>query len=186
MNRLVLVPCVLVIAFYVAFASYLAWPTIVYQHGRSRAALDAPTSVANHGEMRKDGGSPTEQMSPALAAYEAPTKLAAQTTKSVPAALPESHELTWVTVLLPARVHAGPSINTPIIQVYSVGTPLHATRYWNDWIEVNEPDTSKSGWIYRKYLGCDKQLGAGQDRVSRSARAKTCCFSQALRENRSS
>ena len=110
MNRLVLVPCVLVIAFYVAFASYLAWPTIVYQHGRSRAALDAPTSVANHGEMQKDGGSPTEQMSPALAANEAPTKLAAQTTKSVPAALPESHELTWVTVLLPARVHAGPSI----------------------------------------------------------------------------
>ena len=118
------------IAFYVAFASYLAWPTIVYQHGRSRAALDAPTSVANHGEMRKHGGSPTEQMSPALA---------------VSAALPESHELTWVTVLLPARVYAGPSINTPIIQFYAVGTPLHATRYWNDWIEVKEPDTSKSG-----------------------------------------
>ena len=113
------------IAFYVAFASYLAWPTIVYQHGRSRAALDAPTSVANHGEMRKHGGSPTEQMSPALA---------------VSAALPESHELTWVTVLLPARVYAGPSINTPIIQFYAVGTPLHATRYWNDWIEVKEPD----------------------------------------------
>jgi len=103
MNRLVLVPCVLVIAFYVAFASYLVWPTIVYQHGRSRAALDAPTSVANHGEMRKDGGSPTEQMSPALAAYEAPTKLTAQTTKSVPPALPESHELTWVTVLRSCR-----------------------------------------------------------------------------------
>ena len=162
MNRLVLVPCVLVIAFYVAFASYLAWPTIVYQHGRSRAALDASTSVANHGEMQKDGGSPTEQMSPALAAYEAPTKLAAQTTKSVPAALPESHELTWVTVLLPARVHAGPSINTPIIQVYSVGTPLHATRYWNDWIEVNEPDTSKSGWIYRKYLGAISNYEQGK------------------------
>ena len=117
---------------------------------------------ANHGEMRKDGGSPTEQMSPALAACEAPTKLAAQTTKSVPPALPESHELTWVTVLLPARVHAGPSINTPIIQVYSVGTPLHATRYWNDWIEVNEPDTSKSGWIYRKYLGAISNYEQGK------------------------
>jgi len=136
-----------VIAFYVAFASYLAWPTIVYQHGRSRAALDAPTSVANHGEMRKHGGSPTEQMSPALA---------------VSAALPESHELTWVTVLLPARVYAGPSINTPIIQFYAVGTPLHATRYWNDWIEVKEPDTSKSGWIYRKYLGAISNYEQGK------------------------
>jgi len=94
--------------------------------------------------MRKHGGSPTEQMSPALA---------------VSAALPESHELTWVTVLLPARVHAGPSIN---IQVYSVGTPLHATRYWNDWIEVNEPDTSKSGWIYRKYLGAISNYEQGK------------------------
>ena len=116
-----MVPCVLVIAFYVALASYLAWPTIVYQHGRSRAALDATTSVVNRGVMRKDGGS-SEQTSPALAADKAPTKLAAQTTKSVPAALPESHELTWVTVLLPARVHAGPSIDTPIIQFYAVGT----------------------------------------------------------------
>jgi len=142
-----------VIAFYVAFASYLAWPTIVYQHGRSRAALDAPTSVANHGEMRKHGGSPTEQMSPALA---------------VSAALPESHELTWVTVLLPARVYAGPSINTPIIQFYAVGTPLHATRYWNDWIEVKEPDTSKSGWIYRKYLGAISNYEQGKIKKRKS------------------
>jgi hypothetical protein len=86
-----------------------------------------------------------------LAGYEAPTK---PVTPAAPTAvLPEDHELTWVTVLLPARVHTGPSVDTPITQFYAVGTPLHATRYWNDWIEVIEPGTSKSGWIYRKYLG---------------------------------
>jgi len=53
MNRLVLVPCV-VVASYVALASYIVWPTIVYEHGRSRAALNLPTSVANRGEIRKD------------------------------------------------------------------------------------------------------------------------------------
>jgi hypothetical protein len=152
MNRLVLVPCV-VVASYVALASYIVWPTIVYEHGRSRAALNIPTSVANRGEIRKDRSSPTEQTSPVLAAYEAPTKPVAPAVKSATAVWPESHELTWVTVLLPARVHTGPSVDTPISHFYAVGTPLHATRYWNDWIEVIEPGASKSGWIYRKYLG---------------------------------
>jgi hypothetical protein len=63
------------------------------------------------------------------------------------------HESTWVTVLLPARVHTGPSVDTPITHFYVVGTSLRATRYWNDWIEVIESGASKSGWIYRKYLG---------------------------------
>jgi hypothetical protein len=94
-----------------------------------------------------------EQTSPVLAAYEAPTRPVAPTAKSATADLPESHDLTWVTVLLPARVHTGPSVDTPISHFYAVGTPLHATRYWNDWIEVVEPGASKSGWIYRKYLG---------------------------------
>ena len=153
MNRLVLVLCVAVVAFYAAVASFIAWPTIVYQHGRSRAALDTPISVANRGEISKDRSSPTEQTSHVLAAYEAPTKPVLPTAKSAPAVLPESHELTWVTVLLPARAHTGPSVDTPITHFYAVGTPLHATRYWNDWIEVIEPGASKSGWIYRKYLG---------------------------------
>jgi len=127
------------------------WPTIVYEHGGSRSALNIPTSVANRVEIRKDRGSPTEQASPVLAAYEAPTR--APAAKSTTAVLPDDHGLTWVAVLLPARVHTGPSVDTPITQLYAIGTPLHARRYWNDWIEVVEPGTLKSGWIYRKYLG---------------------------------
>ena len=74
MNRLVLVLCVVVIASYAALASYLVWPTLVYEHGGSRSALNIPTSVANRGEIRKDGSSPTGPTSPVRAAYEAPTK----------------------------------------------------------------------------------------------------------------
>ena len=58
-----------------------------------------------------------------------------------------------MTVLLPARVHTGPSVDTPVSNFYAVGTPLQATRDSNDWFEIIEPGTSKSGWIYRKYLG---------------------------------
>jgi len=64
-----------------------------------------------------------------------------------------------VTVLLPARVHTGPSVDAPISDFYAVGTPLHATSYRNDWFEISEPGTSKSGWIYRKYLGAISNQG---------------------------
>jgi hypothetical protein len=152
-NKLALVPC-LVIASYVAVVSYIAWPIVVYNLGGSRVGLSIPNSVANRGESRKDYSPPTEQTSSARPSYEVPN----------PVAIPEKpahvvspgtnyHESIWVTVLLPARVHTGPSVDTPITHFYAVGTPLHATRYWNDWIEVIEPGASKSGWIYRKYLG---------------------------------
>jgi hypothetical protein len=61
--------------------------------------------------------------------------------------------MTWVIVLLPARVHTGPSVDTPITDFYPIGTPLRATGYQRDWFEIIEPSSSKSGWIYRKYLG---------------------------------
>jgi hypothetical protein len=117
--------------------------------------LSIPNSVANRGESRKDYSAPTEQTSSALPSYEVPNKPVAIPEKPAHAVSPGTnyHESIWVTVLLPARVHTGPSVDTPITHFYAVGTPLHATRYWNDWIEVIEPGASKSGWIYRKYLG---------------------------------
>ena len=127
---------------------------VVYNLGGSRVGLSIPNSVANHGESRKDYSPPTEQTSSALPSYEVPNPVAIPE-KPAHAVSPGTnyHESIWVTVLLPARVHSGPSVDTPIIRFYAVGTPLHVTRYWNDWIEVIEPGASKSGWIYRKYLG---------------------------------
>jgi hypothetical protein len=154
MNRLALVPCV-VVAFYVALASYIAWPIVVYNLGGSRVGLSAASSVANHGESLKGYSAPIEQTSSAFASYEVANKPMATPEKSAHAVSPGTnyHESTWVTVLLPARVHTGPSVDTPITHFYVVGTSLRATRYWNDWIEVIESGASKSGWIYRKYLG---------------------------------
>src|SRR5215475_6217465 len=137
MNRLVLVPCLvvasLVVASYVALASYIVWPTLVYEHDGSRAQLDIPTSVTDRG-IHKDRGSPTEQRRPVpsspmeqmsrVLAYEVPIKPVAPIAKPA-AALPDSHELTWVTVLLPAKVHTGPSVDSPITDFYMAGTTLH-------------------------------------------------------------
>ena len=153
MSRLALVPC-LVVASYVAVASYIASP-IVYDLGRSRVALKIPTSVANREEIDEDSSSRTKQTSSVHPSNEVPNKPLATIEKPAAAVLPETpyHQSTWVMVLLPARVHTGPSVDTPISHFYPVGTPLRATRYQPDWFEIIEPSTSKTGWIYRKYLG---------------------------------
>ena len=147
MNRLALVPC-LVVASYVAVASYIASP-IVYDLGRSRVALKIPTSVANREEIHEDSSSRTKQTSSVHPSNEVPSEPLAITAAAV---LPET-PMIWVIVLLPARVHTGPSVDTPITDFYPIGTPLRATGYQRDWFEIIEPSTSKTGWIYRKYLG---------------------------------
>ena len=73
MNRVVLVPCI-VVASYVALAAYLVWPTFVYEHGQSSSALKIPSSVANRGEVLKGYSLPREQTSRVLAVHEAPSK----------------------------------------------------------------------------------------------------------------
>jgi hypothetical protein len=152
-NRLALVPC-LVVASYVAVASYIATP-ILHDLGRSRVGFKIPSSVANREKIYKDASSFTKQTSSLHPSNEVPNKPLAIIEKPAAAVLPETpyHESTWVMVLLPARVHTGPSVDTPISHFYPVGTPLRATRYQRDWFEIIEPSTSKTGWIYRKYLG---------------------------------
>src|SRR5215831_20003930 len=150
MNRLVLVPCI-VVACYVAAASYFA-SHIVYELDRPRVGFKIPAFVSNRAEIQKESSS--QRPSSVHPSYEVPNKPVAITEK--PAAIsPETphQDSIWVTVLLPARVHTGPSVDTPISRFYSAGTPLQATRYRNDWFEITEPGTWKSGWIYRKYLG---------------------------------
>ena len=101
MNRLALVPC-LVVASYVAVASYIASP-IVYDLGRSRVALKIPTSVANREEIDEDSSSRTKQTSSVHPSNEVPNKPLATIEKPAAAVLPETpyHESTWVMVLLP-------------------------------------------------------------------------------------
>ena len=151
MNRLVLVPCI-VVASYVAFASYVA-SYVLHEFTRSRVELNSPTVIANLEEIHKDSNSPTKQTKSVLS-YEVTNNPVAIAERPAHSVLPTpSRESTWVMVLLPARVHTGPSVDTPTIHFYAVGTPLRAVRYRNDWFEITEPSTSKSGWIYRKYLG---------------------------------
>jgi len=152
-NKLALVPC-LVVASYVAVASFIASP-LLYELGRSRVGFKIPTSVANREEIIRDSNWQAKQAISVHPSNEVPNKPVVITERPPTAVLPETpyHQSTWVMVLLPARVHTGPSVDTPTSHFYPVGTPLRATRYQRDWFEIIEPSTSKTGWIYRKYLG---------------------------------
>ena len=150
MNRLVLVPGI-VVACYVAVAAYTA-AYIEHELDRPRVGFKIPTFVSTRGETQNASSS---QQHSIRVSYEVPNKPVVINAKPAAAVSPERphEESMLVTVLLPARVHTGPSVDTPVSNFYAVGTPLQATHDSNDWFEIIEPGTSKSGWIYRKYLG---------------------------------
>src|SRR5262245_55794682 len=54
---------------------------------------------------------------------------------------------------MPARVHSGPSVETPIIERDAVDTPLRVIGDKPDWFAVFNPKTAASGWVYWRYLG---------------------------------
>ena len=161
MNRLVLVPSI-VVASYVALASYVTSP-IVHELSRSSVGFKIPTSVSNRGELQKEPSlQPTNSVQLSAEVRIKPKVI----TKSSAAVSPErpDQDALWVTVLLPARVHTDPSVDTPISRFYPVGTALRAAHYQNDWFEISEPGSSQSGWIYRKYLGAISD--SEQDRIA--------------------
>jgi hypothetical protein len=147
----------------------------VYNLGESHVGLSIPSSVANRGEIHKDASSFIKQAISVHPSNEVPNEPLAIIEKPAAAVLPETPS-TWVIVLLPARVHTGPSVDTPISHFYPVGTTLRATRYRRDWFEIIEPSTSKTGWIYRKYLGAisnsEQSKIASQEAQAQSAVAE--------------
>ena len=126
MNRLVLVRC-FVVACYVAAAAYTASCVASYillELDHSRVGVKISTIVSKSGEIYRDFSSRIKQ-----ASY--PKKPVAIAEEPAAAVLPEtspSHESMWVMVLLLARLHTGPSVDTLISHFYAVSTPLRATR----------------------------------------------------------
>ena len=66
--------------------------------------------------------------------------------------LPASdHDPIWFVVSRAARLHDGPSVSSPIVHLYPVGTELRAIGYQQGWFRVLDPTTSRTGWIYERY-----------------------------------
>ena len=77
----------------------------------------------------------------------------------------EGKEAIWLVVSRAARLHAGPSVSSPITHFYPVGTELKLISYAQGWFQVSDPATLRQGWIYEKYY-LQAISGPGQTRVA--------------------
>jgi hypothetical protein len=57
----------------------------------------------------------------------------------------------WFVVSRAAWLHAGPSVSSPIVHFYPVGTELRVIGHEQGWFRVLDPATSRTGWIYERY-----------------------------------
>jgi len=73
----------------------------------------------------------------------------------------------WAEVSLAARAHKAPSVSSPTVRSYHMGTKLKVTGRESGWIKVVDPTTLMEGWIYEKYLtpteGPDQKKSAQAD-----------------------
>ena len=58
----------------------------------------------------------------------------------------------WAEVSLAAKVHDAPSVSSPTVRYYRLGTRLKVIGRESGWVKIADPTTSKVGWIYEKYL----------------------------------
>jgi hypothetical protein len=68
----------------------------------------------------------------------------------------DNKDAQWVEVSRAAKVHSGPSVSTPILTHYRVGTELRMIGRQNGWVQIVDPATLQQGWIYEIYLSPGK------------------------------
>jgi hypothetical protein len=58
----------------------------------------------------------------------------------------------WTKVTLAARVHSDASVSSSIIRFYQAGTALQVLDRQNGWVQVADPASGESGWVFEQYL----------------------------------
>ena len=58
----------------------------------------------------------------------------------------------WARVVLAARVHDDASVSSPTLRFYQPGTPLQVVSRQNGWIQITDPASGETGWVFEKYL----------------------------------
>jgi uncharacterized protein YgiM (DUF1202 family) len=63
----------------------------------------------------------------------------------------------WVTVSGAVNMRTEPSSNAEALRVVPKGTKLRATDRKGNWVQVADPETSETGWIYSRFIATDDQ-----------------------------
>ena len=96
---------------------------------------------------------------------QGPASLPITRESSEPSVPTEGKEAIWFVVSRAARLHTGPSVSSPVVQFYPVGTELKQIGYAQGWFLVLDPATLRQGWIYEKYY-LEAIRGPGATRVA--------------------
>ena len=116
-------------------------------------------------ELRGGGGSPVAPPPPALpSALPQPKVSAPAETAAVPNApidqvvvigpedsVPSGKE-EWVALSSYANVRSAPSSNAETIKIAEKGTKLRVASRRGNWVQVTDPSTSETGWVYSRYV----------------------------------
>lgn len=65
---------------------------------------------------------------------------------------PEPEPLEWAKVILAARVHSEASVSSSVVRFYRPGIELQVVRRKDGWVQLSDPVTQESGWVFEKYL----------------------------------
>jgi TPR repeat protein len=63
-----------------------------------------------------------------------------------------SAELEWVEISSPVNVRSAPTPQSETIKVAVPGKRYQATARQGSWVQVTDPATSESGWVYARYV----------------------------------
>ena len=63
-----------------------------------------------------------------------------------------SQPIEWARVVLAARVHDDASVSSPTLRFYQPGTALQVVSRQNGWVQITDPASGESGWVFEQYL----------------------------------
>jgi len=72
------------------------------------------------------------------------------------AANPEAANPEWVEVSSPVNVRSAPTPQADTINVAEPGKRYQATGRQGSWVQVTDPATSESGWVYARYVAASE------------------------------
>jgi hypothetical protein len=85
----------------------------------------------------------------AIASVSAPADQV--TISDTPAGLPSAKE-EWVALSSYANLRKEPSSNAETIKIAEKGTKLRVASRRGNWVQVTDPSTSETGWVYSRYV----------------------------------
>jgi len=63
-----------------------------------------------------------------------------------------SQPIEWARVVLAARAHDDASVSSPTLRFYQPGTALQVVSRQNGWVQITDPASGESGWVFERYL----------------------------------